>query len=148
MVEKWSKILATITSFMASQFPPVTVHFCIDFRPLNKVTIHDLYPLPRVDNLLDQLGGSRYFTSLDLASGYWHIPLKAQKTAFRTRRGLFQFTRMSFGLSDAGNTFQRMANSIFVGLITKGVLLVYLDNILIHTTTWEDHLQTLAEVLA
>ena len=128
-----------------------TFRFCIDFRPLNKVTIHDLYPLPRVDDLLDQIGGSRYFTSLDLASGYWQIPLKpsdAHKTAFRTRRGLFQFTRMPFGLSDAGSTFQRMANSIFAALINKGVLLVYLDDILIHTATWEDHLQALAEVLA
>ena len=127
-----------------------TFRFCIDFRPLNKVTIHDLYPLPRVDDLLDQLGGSRYFTSLDLASGYWQIPLKpsdAHKTAFRTRRGLFQFTRMSFGLSDADNTFQHMPNSIFVSLISKGLLLVYLDDIIIHIATWEDHLQTLVEVL-
>ena len=61
---------------------------------------------------------------------------------------MFQFTRMPFGLSDVGNTFQRMANSIFVALISKGVLLVYLDDIPIHTATWEDHLQTLVEVLA
>ena len=96
-------------------------------------------------DLLDQLEGSRYFTSLDLASGYWQIPLKpsdAHKKAFRTRRGLFQFTHMPFGLSNADNTFQRMENSIFASLIGKGVLLVYLDDILIHTATWEDPLQT------
>ena len=97
-----------------------TYCFCIDFRPLNRVTTHDKYPLPRIDDLLDQLGKSRYFTSLDLASGYWQIPLDdkdAHKTAFRTSRGLFQFKRMPFGLSDAGSTFQRMANNIFHDLI-------------------------------
>ncbi|MCO5574434.1 hypothetical protein L7F22_028219 [Adiantum nelumboides] len=87
--------------------------FCIDFQPLNKVTMHDLYPLPRLDDLLDQLGKSRYFTSLDLDSRYWQIPLNpndAHKTAFRTPTELYQFIRMPFGLSDAGSTFQRKAN--------------------------------------
>ncbi|MCO5574223.1 hypothetical protein L7F22_028005 [Adiantum nelumboides] len=125
--------------------------FCIDFRPLNAVTKHDVYPLPRLDDLLDELGESKYFTSLDLASGYWQIPLNPQhahKTAFRTPRGLFQFTRMPFGLSDAGSTFQRMANSIFEDLIQKKVLLVYLDDILVHTKTWQEHLLVLHEVLS
>ena len=69
-----------------------TYRFCVDFRKLNQVTIHDLYPLPRIDDLLDQLGCSTYFTSIDLAAGYWQIPMDprdAHKTAFRTRRGLF-----------------------------------------------------------
>ena len=127
-----------------------TFRFCIDFRPLNKVTKHDLYPLPRIDDLLDQVGKSKYFTSLDLASGYWQIPLSPQdkhKTAFRTQQGLFQFKRMPFGLSDAGSTFQRMANSIFHDLIQEGVVLVYLDDILIHTPEWEQHIHILREVL-
>ena len=105
-----------------------TYKFCIDFWPLNKITIHDRYPLPRIDDLLDQLGRSRFFTSLDLASGYWRIPLDpkdAHKTAFRTHRGLFQFTCMPFGLSDADSTFQRTTNAIFEDFITQGVLLIY-----------------------
>ena len=112
-----------------------TFRFCIDFRPLYKITKHDLYPLPCVDDLLDQFGKSKYFNSLDLTSGYWQIPLSStckHKTTFRTQHGLYQFKRMSFGLSDAGSTFQRMANSIFHDLI-QGVVLVYLDDILIHT---------------
>ena len=124
--------------------------FCVDFRQLNHVTTHDRYPLPRIDDLLDQLGKSKYFTSLDLASGYWQIPMNPQdahKTAFRTRKGIFQFTRMPFGLSDAGSTFQRMANAIFDDLITRRVVIVYLDDILVHTSTWAEHLQVLREVL-
>ncbi|MCO5584054.1 hypothetical protein L7F22_037976 [Adiantum nelumboides] len=124
--------------------------FCIDFWPLNKITIHDRYPLPRVDDLLDQLGKSRYFTSLDLASGYWQIPLSpadAHKIAFRTSTGLYEFVRMPFGLSDAGSTFQRTANTIFSDLIQRGVLIIYLDDILVHTTTWSKQLKVLEEVL-
>ena len=107
-----------------------TFRFCIDFRTSNKIMKHDLYPLPRIDNLLDQVGKSRYFTSLDLASGYWQIPLDPtdkHKTAFRTEHGLFKFKRMSFGLSNAGSTFQRMTNTIFQDLINEVVVLVYLD---------------------
>ncbi|MCO5582965.1 hypothetical protein L7F22_036868 [Adiantum nelumboides] len=124
--------------------------FCIDFRPLNKITVDDLYPLPRVDDLLDQLGKSRYFASLDLAFGYWQIPLNpsdAHKIAFRTPTGIYQFNRMPFGLSDAGSSFQRMVNHIFQDLIQRGVVVVYLDDILVHTTTWAQLLQVLKEVL-
>ena len=127
-----------------------TYWFCVDFRKLNQVTIHDLYPLSRIDDLLDQLGCSKYFTSIDLAAGYWQIPMDprdAHKITFRTRRGLFQFNRMPFGLSDACNTFQRMANSIFADLIADGTVLVYLDDILIHTSTWPQQIQALQEVL-
>ena len=106
-----------------------TYKFCIDFRPLNKITIHDRYPLRWIDNLLDYLGRSWFFTSLDLASRYYRqIPLHpkdAHKTAFRTHRGLFQFTCMPFGLSDAVSTFQRTPNAIFEDFITQGVLLIY-----------------------
>ena len=83
--------------------------FCIDFRQLNKVMKHGRYPLPRIEYLLGQLGHSRYFTSLDLASSYWQIPLRKEdkhKTTFQTQHGLYQFKRMPFGLLDAaGSTF-------------------------------------------
>ena len=110
--------------------------FCFDFRPLNHIIVPDKYPLPRIDDLLDRLGKYQYFTSLDLASSYWQIPLDARdahKTSFRTNHGLYQFIRMPFGMSDAESTFQWMANSIFQDLIARGVVLVYLDNILVHT---------------
>mgnify|MGYP000415030397 CR=1 FL=1 len=102
-----------------------TFRFCIDFRLLNKITKHDLYPLPHIDDLLDLVGRSRYFTSLDLGSGYWQIdlnPVDKYKTTFRTQHGLFQFKRMPFGLSDVASTFQRMANNIFNDLIQQGVV--------------------------
>ncbi|MCO5554420.1 hypothetical protein L7F22_007950 [Adiantum nelumboides] len=121
--------------------------FCIDFRPLNKINVHDLYPLPRLDDLLDQLGKSKYFTSLDLAFGYWQIPMNPTDAVFRTSCRLFKFTRMPFGLSDAGSAFQRVANTIFQDLISKGEVLVYLDDIVIHTPTWERHLQVLKTIL-
>mgnify|MGYP000226312143 FL=1 len=123
-----------------------TFLFCIDFHPLNKITKHDMYPFPRMDDLLDQVGKSKYFTSLELASGYWQIPFSPtnnHKTAFRTQRG---FKRMPFGLSVAGNTFHRMADSIFHDVI-QGVLLVYLDDILIHITKLEQHIHILRELL-
>ena len=81
-------------------------------------------------NLLDQFGKSNYFSSLDLASEYLQIPMipeDAHKTAFHTRKGIFQFTRISFGLSYAGSTFQRMANAIFDDLISEHVVIIYLD---------------------
>ena len=83
--------------------------FCIDFKQLNKVTKHDRYPLPRIDDILDQLGNSRYFTSLDLASGYWQIPLRKEykhKTTFRTQHRLYQFKRMPFGLQMLATHFR------------------------------------------
>ena len=121
-----------------------TYWFCVDFRKLNQVTIHDLDPLPRIDDLLDQLGCSRYFTFIDLAAEYWQILMDsrdAHKTTSRTRIGLFSFNRMPFDLSDAGNIFWEMANSIFVDLISDSTILVYLNDILIHTSTWPQHIQ-------
>ena len=105
--------------------------------------------MPRIDDLLNQLGGSKFFTSLNLASGYWQIlidPEDRHKTAFRTNRGLYEFKSMAFGLSDAPSTFQRVVNVIFSDLIDKKVLVVYLDDILIHTQTWSEHIEVVAEV--
>ena len=84
-------------------------HFCVDFRQLNHVTTHDRYPLPRINDLLDHLDKLMYFSTLDLALGYWQIatnPEDAHKTTFRTRKDIFQFPRMPFDLSDDGSTFQ------------------------------------------
>ena len=108
----------------------------VDFRPLNRVTVFDNYPLPRIEELLYQLGKSRYFTSFGLAFDYWRIPIDGQghtQKTFRTNSGLYQITWMPFVLFSTGNTFQRMVNSIFHDLISQGLVLVYLNDFLVHT---------------
>ncbi|XP_062599620.1 uncharacterized protein LOC134261188 [Saccostrea cucullata] len=96
-----------------------TFRFCIDYRKLNSCTIKDAYPLPRIDESLDQLSGSSWFSTLDLCSGYWKVEMEPddkQKTAFATRRGLFQFKVMPFGLCCAPATFERLIENVLAGL--------------------------------
>ncbi|OWZ05360.1 LOW QUALITY PROTEIN: hypothetical protein PHMEG_00022563, partial [Phytophthora megakarya] len=111
------------------------VRFCVDYRALNAVTKKDVYPLPRIDETLEALGGALLFTTLDLRSGYWQIrvaDVDKDKPAFTTRSGLYRFVRMPFGLSNAPSTFQRMMNSVLRGL-TWSTCLVYLDDIILFT---------------
>ncbi|KAL4172067.1 hypothetical protein KRP22_007241 [Phytophthora ramorum] len=126
------------------------VRFCVDYRALNKVTKKDVYPLPRIDETLEALGGARLFTTLDLRSGYWQIsvaPGDRDKTAFTTKRGLYRFVRMPFGLMNAPSTFQRMMNGVLRGL-TWTTCLVYLDDIVVYTRGGiERHIVELATVL-
>ena len=122
---------------------------CIDYRALNKQTIRDRYPLPRIDDLLDRLGKARHFTTLDLASGYHQIAVKEEdipKTAFRTQRGQFEFVVMPFGVTNAPATFQRMMNALFKEELDAYVL-VYLDDILIFSQTLEDHIHHIRQAL-
>lgn len=112
-----------------------SVRFCIDYRSLNAITVKDVYPLPRVDETLEALHGAQRFTSLDLHAGYWQLGMAEEdkpKTAFTTRRGLFQFCRMPFGLCNAPSTFQRLMNCVLRGL-TWICCLVYLDDVIIFT---------------
>ena len=107
---------------------------CIDYRPLNKVTVDDKYQIPRITDLLFSIKGSKYFVALDLRSGYWQIPMDEScraYTAFRTPEGLFEFLVMPFGLKNAPATFQRCMDFILGDLRYKNVS-VYLDDILIH----------------
>ena len=125
-----------------------SLRFCVDFRRLNAITRKDVYPLPRVEDILDTLGEAKYFTSLDLASGYWQVELDQDaraKSAFTTHHGLFEFVRMPFGLCNAPATFQRLMQAVLSGLEWRSCF-AYLDDILIASRTFDDHLRHLREV--
>ena len=131
-----------------------THRFCVDYRGLNSVTKPDAFPLPRISDILDQLGGAQYFSSLDLASGFWQIlvdPQSQEKTAFATPHGLFEFRVMPFGLTNAPAVFQRLMQEVLAGLNPedgKAFVSVYIDDILVFSSTLEEHLDHLGKVMA
>ena len=125
-----------------------STRFCVDYRKVNQVTSKDAFPLPRVDDTLDYLSGSLWFSTLDLASGYWQVevdPKDRPKTAFCTPEGLFEFNVMPFGLCNAPATFQRLMNLILGGLQLSSCL-VYLDDIIVMGRSFDEHLRNLATV--
>ena len=124
------------------------IRFCVDYRKINQITHKDAYPLPRIEESLTALGSSAYFSTLDLTSGYWQVPMAPEdreKTAFTTPMGLFEFNCMPFGLCNAPGTFQRLMERC-LGHKNFETVLLYLDDVIIYSKTYEDHLKHLAEV--
>ena len=119
--------------------------FCVDYRRLNQITKKDSYPLPRIDDTLDALSGVKFFSTLDLLSGYWQLemdPSSREKTAFTTHCGLFEFLVMPFGLTNAPSTVQRVMECVLQGLNWK-ICLVYLDDVIIFSPSFDSHLEHL-----
>ena len=126
-----------------------TTRFCVDYRRLNNNTKKDAFPLPRIDDSLNSLSGQSWFSTLDLASGYWQVRLSEDakpKTAFATHSGLFQFAVMPFGLCNAPATFERLMSQVMRGLHWKRCL-VYIDDILVFGNDFESALHSLELVL-
>ena len=125
-----------------------TWRFCVDYRKLNSQTQKDAYPLPRIDETLELLAGSKYFSTLDLASGYWQVEVEEadrEKTAFSTRDGHYEFNVMPFGLTNAPATFQRLMQCVLSGL-TYEQCLIYLDDIVVFGGSFQQHLERLKTV--
>lgn len=126
-----------------------SVRFCVDYRELNKITKRDSYPLPRVDDALDCLSGSKFFSTLDLKSGYHQCPVEEsdrEKTAFVTPDGLFEFNTMPFGLCNGPSSFERLMDSVLRGRRWKHCL-IYLDDLCVFGKTLEEHNERLRDVL-
>uniref|UniRef100_A0A669EG75 Gypsy retrotransposon integrase-like protein 1 n=1 Tax=Oreochromis niloticus TaxID=8128 RepID=A0A669EG75_ORENI len=121
--------------------------FCVDFSKLNAVSAFDAYPMPRVEELIERLGNAKYLTTLDLCKGYWQVPLTESSkdlTTFRVPSGLYRFRTMPFGLHGAPATFQRLVDEVLRG--ADGYSAAYIDDIVVFSETWEDHVQHLSDV--
>jgi hypothetical protein len=122
---------------------------CIDYRSLNEVTIKNNYPLPRIDDLFDQLKDAKYFSKIDLRSGYYQLKIRLSdipKTAFVTRYGQYEFTVMPFGLTNAPAYFMNLMNKVFMEQLDKFVV-VFIDDILIYSRSAEEHKEHLRVIL-
>jgi hypothetical protein len=125
------------------------LRLCVDYRPLNAMTIKNKYPLTHIDILFDQLAGAKVFSKIDLRSGYHQIKIRLEdipKTAFSARCGLFEYLVMSFGLINAPEYFMYLINLVFIPELDKSVM-VFIDDILIYSKNEEEHEQYLWVVL-
>ena len=126
-----------------------TLRTCIDFRALNKKIMKNRYPIPRIDELMDELHGAKFFSKIDLRSGYHQIRMREEdipKTDFKCHYGHFDIVEMPVGLKNAPATFQSCMNNIFHEQLHKFVL-VFFDDILIYSKTWKEHFHHLERVL-
>jgi hypothetical protein len=122
---------------------------CVDYRSLNDVTVKNKYPLPRIEDIFDQMRGARVFSKIDLRSGYHQMKIRPSdipKTAFLTRYGLYEFTVMSFGLTNAPSYFMNLMNKVFMEYLDRFVM-VCIDDILIYSKSDSDHEEHLRLVL-
>jgi hypothetical protein len=127
-----------------------TWRFCVDYICLNSITIKNKFPMPLVDEILDELGGAKWFSKLDFKAGFHQVRMKLEdeyKTAFKTHHGNYQFKVMPFGLSNAPSTFQCIMNSILEPFLRKFVI-VFMDDILVYNISMQDHVQHLREVFS
>ena len=128
-----------------------TLRFCIDLRKLNDVTIKNAHPLLRIDDTLEALKGAKYFSTPDLKSGYWQVPIKEEhrsKIAFRTSSGqLYEFNRLPFGLCNTPAGFTRLMDNVLSGLSWE-ICLYYLDDIIVYSKGWQEHLERLKMVFS
>ena len=127
-----------------------SVRFCVDFQKVNSVTVRDAFPLPRIDDIIPLLGGKKYFVGLDLASGYWQVPMSDKmdskdKTTFTCHVGTYRFKYMPFGGMNAPATFQRLMQQVLGSQYNKNVF-CYLDDILVTGETWAELMEELQEV--
>ena len=139
----WSSPVVLVTKKDGS------LRFCVDYRKLNSVTVKDSYPLPRIDDSLDAISTASIFSTIDLMNGYWQVqcdPQDAEKTAFSTPHGLFQFKVMPFGVCNGVATFERLTEYILAGLNWQ-ICLVYLDDIIVFSPDFKTHLTRLDQVL-
>ena len=140
----WSSPVVLVTKKDGTQ------RFCVDYRQVNAVTVKDAYPLPRIDDSLFALSRARWFSTLDLASGYWQIlmdPASSGKAAFVTTSGLYEWTVMPFGLTSSPSTFERLMEFVLVGLRFE-TCLIYLDDVVVYGRSFQEELKRLEEVFS